>query len=80
VAVYFGGKDAYAPVGYVDALRREPTDAEAACHITTFSEAEDAFTDPDAAAFHMPGSQSHCHRRSGDFGRHDGAPATNSAL
>jgi dienelactone hydrolase len=36
-------------------LRQELTDAGAAFHITTFSDAAHAFTDPDAAALRMPG-------------------------
>jgi len=55
VAVYTGGKDPYAPLADVDALRDELTAAGAVFDITLFSEAQHSFTDPDAAAIGWPG-------------------------
>jgi dienelactone hydrolase len=55
VAVYSGGKDPYAPAEHVEDLHWELRNAGAAYQITTFAEAEHAFTDPHAAALGMPG-------------------------
>ena len=46
VAVYTGSKDPYAPRKDVDALREEMTNARANFHLTEFSNAYHAFTNP----------------------------------
>ncbi len=48
VAVYTGGKDPYAPLADVDALRKELIAAGADYQITIFGEAYHSFTDPKA--------------------------------
>ncbi len=55
VAVFTGEKDPYAPAADVDGLRAELAAAGARHQVTVFSEAEHAFTDPDAGAISMPG-------------------------
>ncbi len=48
VAVYTGGKDPYAPLADIDALRDEMIQAGADYHITIFGNALHSFTDPKA--------------------------------
>lgn len=48
VAAYCGGNDPYAPPEAIEALRRELAAAGARHQITVFSDAEHAFTDPEA--------------------------------
>jgi dienelactone hydrolase len=48
VAAYCAGRDPYVPVEDIDALRAELTDAGVAHQITLFSDAQHAFTDPEA--------------------------------
>ncbi|HEV7441941.1 MAG TPA: dienelactone hydrolase family protein, partial [Steroidobacteraceae bacterium] len=55
VAVYTGAKDPYAPAEHVTALQEEMTAAGAHFHITVFSEACHAFTDPNARAMGLDG-------------------------
>lgn len=50
VAAYCAGHDPYVPLDDVDALRGELTEAGVPHQITLFSEAQHAFTDPDAAS------------------------------
>ncbi|MET1755494.1 dienelactone hydrolase family protein [Novosphingobium sp. RD2P27] len=47
VAVWSGGRDPFAPVGDLDALRREFDTAGVDYHATLFAQAEHSFTDPD---------------------------------
>jgi dienelactone hydrolase len=59
VAIYCGGRDPYVPAEHIEALRQELIQAEAALHITIFSDAEQAFTERDAAALGRPGLSHH---------------------
>lgn len=55
VAAYCAGRDPYAPAADIEALRSELTEAQVAHQITVFSEAEHAFTDPDAGSHGLEG-------------------------
>lgn len=55
VAAYCGGNDPYAPPEAIEALRRELAAAGARHQITVFSDAEHAFTDPEAGKMDRPG-------------------------
>lgn len=51
IAVWTGGRDPYAPVADLDALRAELDAAQASYQITLFSRAQHSFTDPDHDGF-----------------------------
>lgn len=55
VAVYAGGKDPYAPLDHVEALRAELADAGTSHQIMLFGNAEHGFTDPEASDTGLPG-------------------------
>lgn len=50
VAAWCAGRDPYVPLEDIDGFRKEMGDAGVAHQVTIFSEAQHAFTDPDAAS------------------------------
>lgn len=51
IAVWTGGRDPYAPLADLDALRAELDSAEADYQVTLFARAQHSFTDPDHDGF-----------------------------